>query len=550
LAAAQSQSNCQTCSGSCAAPVGGASCENGVWVYSNNQEFSGTVSINCPIRVQGNAVFAANTNLNINSCGRITATGFNAPDGVGIRLDMNGNAARQGSKFVFANFQSSQGFISRLNVINIGGGATAAPGLNPRLGNGEGAIHFRAPGDNDMRTGNGNINEPVGPPPDPNFDSDGNRINRCNALTCRDENACGRPSPEAICENSGEWSISGNFDLRTADISCPLRIRGDLRVTESLTVRGCGRLTVDGTATLGNENVNNENFASNGITATFDLNDLGSLNAGSRIWLSSNRMVGGVRSWQMSNIWPRVGAPTIRPTIQKCGGLISWQFTPQGQQPPPDDCLSSPSGLTAPISARATDDGLGDQSFMVEETAAAVDGVFVDESSAAFATFDESAMAVDNFETVTAVENFDNTAAATTDETVAFVDESAPVLPTVDESAAVLPVDETAGAFATVEETTVVNTVDESAATVENFDQSAMAVDSFETAVDDVIVTEGGDLATAEPSNTNTQSNTAATGAPAYAYVLFALAVVVLAAIIVVQVLIIKVKRAQDDVRV
>jgi hypothetical protein len=477
------------------------------------------VRINCPIRVQGNAVFAANTNLNMNFCGRITATGFNAPDGVGIQLDMNGNTAQQGSKFVFATFQSSQGFINRLNVINIAG-ASAAPGLNPRLGDGEGAIHFRAPGDNDMRTGNGNINEPVGPPPDPNFDSNGNRVNRCNALTCRDENACGRPTPEATCDqNSGAWVLPGNFDLRTADISCPLTIRGDLRVTDSLTVRGCARITVEGTATLGNENVNNDNFASNGITASFDLNDLGAVAPGSRIWLSANRMIGGVRSWQMSNIWPRSQGPSVRPTNQKCGGLMSWQFTPSGETPPPDNCLSAPARATA-------DENLGDQAFMVEENAAAVgEGVFIDESAAAFATFDESAAAVDNFETVAAVENVDTAAA------VAPVDENVAVVNAIDETA-----------FATIEETVPV---------LENVDQAAFAQDETALAVDDVILTDPqADLAQADTANTNTNSNTASTGAPAYAYVLFALAVVVLAAIVVVQVLIIKVKRAQDDVRV
>jgi len=523
-------------------------------VYSNNQEFSGTVRINCPIRVQGNAVFAANTNLNMNFCGRITATGFNAPDGVGIQLDMNANPAQQGSKFVFATFQSSQGFINRLNVVNIGGGASAAPGLNPRLGNGEGAIHFRAPGDNDMRTGNGNINEPIGPPPDPNFGADGNRVNRCNTLTCRDENACGRPTPEATCDSSsGAWVLPGNFDLRTADISCPLTIRGDLRVTDSLTVRGCARITVEGTATLGNENVNNDNFATNGITASFDLNDLGAVAPGSRIWLSANRMVGGVRSWQMSNIWPRSQGPSVRPTNQKCGGLMSWQFTPTTETPPPDNCLSSPA-------TRATaDENLGDQSFMVEENAAAVgEGSFIDESAAAFATFDESAAAVDNFDTVAAVENFDTAqAVATVDETAAVfptVDESAAAVATVDETAFVATVDESAAVLPTVDETAAFATIEETVPVViENVDETAFAVQDEGAALasfDDVILTDQADLAQADNTNTNTNSKTASTGAPAYAYVLFALAVVVLAAIVVVQVLIIKVKRAQDDVRV
>jgi len=409
-------------------------------------------------------------------------------------------------------------------VVNIGGATSTAPGLNPRLGNGEGAIHFRAPGDNDMRTGNGNINEPIGPPPDPNFDSNGNRVNRCNALTCRDENACGRPTPEATCDQStGEWVLPGSLDISTADISCPLKIRGDLRVTDSLTVRGCARINVDGTATLGNENVNNDNFATNGITANFDLNDLGALSPGSRIWLAAGRMVGGVRSWQMSNIWPRTGGPNVRPTNQKCGGLMSWQFTPSGETPPPDNCLSSPSGTRA-----TSDEILGDQSFMVEETAAAVEGVF-DESAAAFATFDESAAAVDSIETVAAVDNFE-TAAATIEETA---------VNTVEETAVVNPVEETA----------VVNPVEE-AAVVDTF-EPALAVEEASIATfDDAILADQADLAQAETANTNTNSNTAATGAPAFAYVLFALAVVVLAAIVVVQVLIIKVKRAQDDVRV
>jgi len=486
---------------------------NGEWFYSGNLDFTGTVPINCPIRVQGNARFAAGTTLNLNLCSRITSPGFNAPEnGLGLQLDMNGTTGTRGTKFVFATFQTSTGFISSVGLINV---LPPSPGLNPRLGNGEGAIHFRAPGDHDMRTGNGNVNEPIvsGPPPDPNFDSNGDRVSRCGNLTCRDENLCPRPTDSATCDSSsGEWVIPGNVDLRSAELSCPMRIRGDLAVTDSLAIRGCARITVDGTATLGSD-VTNDNFASNGITATFDLNDMGALSPGSRIWLSSNRMVGGVRSWSMSGIWSRSGQ-RVSVSIQKCGGIYSYQFVPQGTTSPPDNCLSAPS--------RATED---DGTFMVDETATAVGDV--DESAAAFTSFDESATAIDSIEQTFAIE----------EEQQAVVDEALAVDSSSDESA--LAVDEE-----------VMAVEDEQALAVDDLvDDQALALDGEEAAAFDAVLTDG-DQAAADSTNTNTNTNTAATGAPAYAYVLFALAVVVLAAIIIVQVLIIKVKNAQEDVRV
>lgn len=488
---------------------------NGEWFYSGNLDFSGTVPINCPIRVQGNARFAERTTLNLNLCSRITSPGFNAPEtGLGLLLDMNGTTGTRGTKVVFATFQTSTGFISSLNLINV---IAPSPGLNPRLGNGEGAIHFRAPGDHDMRTGNGNVNEPImsGPPADPNFDASGNRISRCSNLTCRDENLCARPTDTATCDSSsGEWVIPGNVDLRSAELSCPLRIRGDFIVTDSLTIRGCARITVDGTATFGSNGVTNENFASNGISTTFDLNDMGALSPGSRIWFSANRLVGGIRSYTMSGIWSRTDQ-RVQVSIQRCGGLYSYQFVPAGQNSPPDNCLSSSS------TSRATED---DGSFMVDETATAVGDV--DESAAAFATLDESATAIDSFEQTFAIE---------------------------EEQAVDLPVDD--AAMAVDEEVLAVEdeqalALEEDVAIDDIVDEQALALDGEEAAAAFDAVLTDGDQAAADSTNTNTNTNTAATGAPAYAYVLFALAVVVLAAIIIVQVLIIKVKNAQDDVRV
>jgi hypothetical protein len=493
---------------------------SGEWFYSGNLDFTGTVPINCPIRVQGNARFAEGTTLKLNLCGRITAPAFNTHEqGLGIELDMGGTTAARGTKFVFATFQTSTGFISRLNLINV---LAPSPGLNPRLGNGEGAVHFRAPGDHDMRTGNGNVNEPINTTPvDPNFDANGNRISRCGNLTCNNENLCGRPTDSATCDtSSGEWVIPGNVDLRSAELSCPMRIRGDLVVTDSLTVRGCARITVDGTATMGSNGVTNENMASNGISTTFDLADMGALSPGSRIWFSANRLVGGIRSWSMSGIWSRQGQ-RVTTSIQKCGGLYSYQFVPSGQASPPEDCLSSSS------SSRATED---DGSFMVDETATAVGDV--DESAAAFATFDESATAVDSFEQTFAIE--EEQQALPVEEAFAVEDEQALA---VDEEV-VLAVDEESLA------------VEDEALAVDDIDESALALDDEEAAAAFDAVLTDGDQAATDATNTNTNSNTAATGAPAYAYVLFALAVVVLAAIIVVQVLIIKVKNAQEDVRV
>jgi len=570
---------------------------SGEWFYSGNLDFTGTVPINCPIRVQGNAVFAEGTTLNLQLCGRITSVGFNAPEsGLGIQLDMNGTTGTRGNKVVFATFQTSTGFISRLNLINV---IAPSPGLNPRLGNGEGAIVFRAPGDHDMRTGNGNVNEPIqsGPPADPNFDANGNRVSRCGNLTCRDENLCGRPTDAATCDtNTGEWVLPGNFDLRTAELSCPMRIRGDLTVTDALTVRGCARITVDGTATFGSNGVTNDNFPSNGITTTFDLGDLGALSPGSRIWFSANRLVGGIRSWTMGGIWSRNGQ-RVTTSIQKCGGLYSYQFVPAGQTSPPDNCLSS-----AP--SRATED---DGTFMVDESATAVGDV--DESAAAFATFDESATAVDDFpeqtfaieedqmalpveeafavedeqafavdEEVMAVEDeafaVEDEQAFAVDEDVVLLDEESFAVEdelsfaAADEDVAfdeeVMAVDEEAfaiedEAFAVDEE---VMAVDEEAFAIEDeqafavdeevaFDElEALALDGDEAAAAFDAVLTDGDQAAADSTNTNTNTNAASTGAPAFAYVLFALAVVVLAAIIVVQVLIIKVKNAQEDVRV
>jgi len=510
---------------------------NGEWFYSGNLDFSGTVPINCPIRVQGNAVFAEGTTLNVHFCGRIASTGFNAPEtGLGITLDMNGNPTTRGTKFVFATFQTSTGFISKLNMQGI---VPPGPGLNPRLGSGEGAIHFRASGDHDMRTGNGNVNEPInsGPPADPNFDANGNRISRCGNLTCRDENLCPRPTDGATCDSSsGEWVLPGNFDLRAAELSCPMRIRGDLSVSDALTIRGCARITVDGTATLGSNGVTNDNYPSNGITTTFDLNDMGALSPGSRIWFSANRLVGGIRSWTMGGIWSRNGQ-RVSTSIQKCGGLYSYQFVPVGQNSPPENCLSS-------SPSRAVED---DGTFMVDETATAVGDV--DES--AFATFDESATAVDSFpeETFAVVE--EEQLALPVEESFAAVDDL-PMEELVDDAAFAV---EDEQALAVEEEVMAVEdeqalAVDEEMPLDDFVDEQALALDGEEAAAAFDAVLTDGDQAAADSTNTNTNTNTAATGAPAYAYVLFALAVVVLAAIIVVQVLIIKVKNAQEDVRV
>jgi hypothetical protein len=303
-----------------------------------------------------------------------------------------------------------------------------------------------------------------------------------------------------------------------------MRIRGDFIVTDSLTVRGCARITVDGTATLGSNGVTNENMASNGISATFDLADMGALSPGSRIWFSANRLIGGVRSWTMTGIWSRQGQ-RVSTSIQKCGGLYSYQFVPSGTASPPDNCLSS-------SSSRATED---DGSFMVDETATAVGDV--DESAAAFTTFDESATAVDSFEQTFAIEEeqqavVEDQVALPVEETFAVEDEQALA---VDEEV-VLAVDEEAFA------------VEDEALAVE--DEQALALDDEEAAAAFDAVLTDGDQAATDSTNTNTNTQSAATGAPAYAYVLFALAVVVLAAIIIVQVLIIKVKNAQEDVRV
>jgi len=311
-------------------------------------------------------------------------------------------------------------------------------------------------------------------------------------MTCRTPATCGPPSQDSTCDQqTGEWVYPGNLDIRTASLSCPLRIRGDLRVTETLTINGCARVRVDGTTTLGNGG------NPQGVQVTFDLNDAGGLTPGQTTWLAAGRLVGGVTTYTARNIWDQ--RRTVQVSHQTCGNQLILMYTPTGQTRPAENCNPNPvvnnpvvnNPVVNPVNNGGNNGGgnvVGDDVVGGNDFA---DPAFGSDETDAFLAEDSSA--------------------AMSDEEFAAVGDSDTV-------------SEAVGAF------------DDGAEA--NFD-SIQAVDE-----------NSGDIAASDSANTNTaSSSTASSAAPAYAFVLFALGVVVLVALVVVQVLIIKVKRAQEDVR-
>jgi hypothetical protein len=245
-------------------------------------------------------------------------------------------------------------------------------------------------------------------------------------------------------------------------------------------MRGCGRIFVDGVATLGNNNVNNNNVFANGINIKFDLDDKGALQAGTTTWFAAGRLVGGVRLWEFENIWDSAGR-RFTPSNQRCEGRMTLHFTPQGQPSPPNNCPNN-----NPVNNNNNNNN-NPVNIPVNNNNNNID--------------------ID-------AQGFGDNAEGVEDENFAFLEEA---------GVAAFADDDNGGG-----------------------DGEAAAFNDV-----DFVLAEGeGDAFAVDPTdNTASSSSSSSSPAPTYAYVLFALAVVVLTALVVVQVLIIKVKRAQDDIR-
>jgi hypothetical protein len=308
-------------------------------VYPGDLTFAGNVQLDCSIRVTGNAYFTSGTNLNLIGCAKIDVGGtFNAPDdGLNVVIDFLGEPNTFGNKFSFASYKGkASGYIGSIRIVNIGGDAPI-PTLGGRLGNGEAAIAFNPKGNVDE--GNGDLGKP---PVVPGFDEKGNRVRVCSQLTCNNPSVCPSPKPGSVCDGpSGAWVVPGPVNAQSLTLSCPIRVQGDLTVLGSITVGGCGRLTVDGIARLSSaQGVSGNRIpGSSHISVNFDLNDYGTPSGESdRItWLQAGRIQGGVSGWSGANIWH----DSLTITNQKCGNSFSVLFYRSGAREPPSTCGSA-----------------------------------------------------------------------------------------------------------------------------------------------------------------------------------------------------------------
>jgi len=348
-------------------------------------------------------------------------------------------------------------------------------------------LFFNAVGDQNAL--NGDINKTSFPP---GFDANG-KVRICNSLTCITPGACPQPRADATCQPNGAWVIPGNVDAESLSVACPLRIQGNLNVLRTITVGGCGMLTVDGTAsftsTRGTTRINPDSF----VTATFDMNDYGKpTSADDRInWLTSGNLVGGIASWSARNIWD--DALTI--TNQRCGNSFSVLFFRNGGTEPPSTCP------TATANA-------------VTESE--------DEFSAALA---------DQLEQFSADADITAAIGEAQDDTF-FAD--------------VAQADDINAAFAEAQDDTFVADV----AQADDIN-AAFAEAQDDTFVDEPLIDAAfGDteFAVGDTQNTNTPT-TSSSSAPAYAYGLFVIGVLVLVALVVIQVQIVLLRRARESAR-
>jgi len=290
------------------------------------------------------------------------------------------------------------------------------------------------------------------------------------------------------------------MDVSSATLSCPIRINGDFRVTSRLTVNGCARIIVDG-------NINFQNSDPNafGISATFDLDDLGTPSSGEQIpWLMGRTFNGQIGSWNAQNIWDSSNSVSFSNTL--CTNTYLWMFSPPGR---PAGC----GGSRAEGDFESTFNGdLSDLGEMNEFGNLAVgdvtDEIFDDPTFAAVGDVTDEIFDPEFFAVGDGQEFFDGDGNAFDDPTFAAVG---------DEDGNFLPFDREFDA---------------------EFNNNAIGdLDNFV------------DYATEPDHNTNSNTNNYNV-APTYAYVLFAIAVLLLIALIVVQVQLILIQRARAESRV
>jgi len=390
---AQQPAGCGGCSdGSCSAPYSGATCQNNVWVYPGDLTFTGTVELDCAISITGDVHFGSGTTMNLIPCAHIAVGGsFNAPaDGLNIIVDFLGDPNPFGSKFTFATYKGSfTGHIGYLEIAEIGG-TEPIHSLGGRLGNGEAAIAFNPTGN--PNEGNGDLGKPKALP---GFDDKGNRLNVCPQLICSNPTVCPSPIAGSVCDPSGAWVVPGPVNAQSLTVTCPTHIQGDLTVLGSITVGGCGRLTVSGTARLSSAqgvSVNRIPVSSH-IYVLFDMNDYGtpSSNSDHITWLTAGHVAGGIYGASGANIW---GA-SLSIANQKCGNTYSILYYPSGSQQPPAICASANS-----------------QAFSdADEDFTAAVGEFNEE--AAVGEFNEEAATADNVDELVSNEYLDNAATDT-----------------------------------------------------------------------------------------------------------------------------------------
>jgi hypothetical protein len=384
---------CGGCSDGCVAPYSGAACQNNVWVYPADLTFTGTVQLDCAIAVTGSASFTAGTTLNLIPCASITVGGdFNAPtEGLNVIVDFLGEANPFKNKYVFATYKGdSTGHIGSMSVTAIGG-SDPLPSLGGRLGKGEAAITFNA---KDSNEGNGDLGKPKAWP---GFDEKGNKLRVCKRFTCADPAVCPSPKPGSVCDPSGAWVVPGPSTVAQLTVNCPTRFQGDLTVTQSISMGGCGRITVDGTAKLSSAqgvSVNRIPVSSH-IYVQYDLNDYGTPSGeGDHItWLTAGRIVGGIYGVSGSNIWSN----TLSIFNQKCDNLFNLYFYQSGSHPPAN-CLKVPVAAVADYDDDATadsavvdydDDATADNAVVDYDDEATVDNVIGDYEAATADNVDE-----------------------------------------------------------------------------------------------------------------------------------------------------------------
>jgi len=347
---AEQQQPCRSCTtNTCSAPwpTLSGSCVNGEWTYTGPVTLEGTVTISCPIRVNGALNFKTGTTLSIGSCGRIGVEAFNAPaTGINVIMDLGGAAATVGTSRTFATFRTYTGYVNSAEVRQVAVGPDFT--FYGEFANNEAVIKFVPPG---------TLPPPIAPDPaaaDPNFAANGDRIRQCPKFNCNTPSNCNDPTGgQGTCDTvSGEWVIPNDVTIATANLSCPIRIQGNFRATNALQIGGCAKIRVTGVAVLTGATDNDL------VSVVFDLNNFGKPVAGERIdWLSAEGgILGGLSRISYTNIWDLQN--TVNPQHQRCGNMMSVHFYPANGVRPAENC----NGNTVTANA-VVDDFVADVEF-------------------------------------------------------------------------------------------------------------------------------------------------------------------------------------------